>query len=85
MSFSFGLSALAALLLSVLAVISGGWAAFWLLVGAAGFAAEAVALRRRAKGDTLSETVWRLTGPLWARGLLAVFMLWLTAHFVFRI
>lgn len=64
------------------AVVAGGWSAFWLIIGTVGFAVEAVALQRRAKGDTLSETVWSLTRPLWLRIPLAVFLLWLTAHLV---
>jgi hypothetical protein len=75
-------SAVASLVCLGAAVASGGWSAFWLTVGAVGFAVEAVALHRKAKGDTLSETVWAKTRPLWLRIPLAIFMAWLTVHFV---
>lgn len=74
-----GLASVGAL---IAAISSGGWAAFWLGLGTVGLAAEAVALQRSAKGDTLSETVWLKTQPLWLRIGLGVFMAWLTIHFV---
>jgi hypothetical protein len=53
---------------------------------------EVVALLDSRRGDTLSETVWRwfrvhdrVPNPLAyvARGLLLVFLVWLTGHLVF--
>jgi hypothetical protein len=77
--------ALAALGSLVVATQSEGWAVFWFLIGAIGCAGEAIALQRKEKGDTLTETVWANTTSWWVRGPLAVFMVWLTAHFVLRI
>ena len=65
------------------AVLLGGWAALWFSIGAFGFVAEAVALNRPDKGDTLSETIWARTRPLWLRIPLGIFMVWLTLHWVF--
>jgi hypothetical protein len=62
---------------------SSGWEALWLLIGVIGFAVETVALVRQRKGDTLSETVWANTRPLYRRVILAAFMVWLMFHFVF--
>jgi hypothetical protein len=69
----------------IAAIATGGWAALWFSIGAFGFVAEAVALSRKEKGDTLSETVWAKTQPIWLRIPLGIFMVWLTLHFVFRL
>lgn len=62
-----------------------GWRVFWLVFAAIGLTAEGIALWRKAKDDTASETVWWLRGPItgWrAFGVLAI-MVWLTFHFAF--
>ena len=68
------------------AVTAGSnWTQFWLAMGTAGFLVEGYALHRKAKGDTLSETIWLETRPLYRRIPLGIFMVWLTLHFVFRL
>lgn len=64
---------------------ASGWGTFWLSVGTLGMGVEAYALHRKAKGDTLSETVWLETASTPRRVALGVFMLWLAVHFVFRV
>jgi hypothetical protein len=79
------LSGCAALICLIGAIGSNGWSVFWLAIGAVGFGAEAVALQRPAKDDTLSETIWTKTRPLWIRIPVAVFLVWLVVHWVFGI
>jgi hypothetical protein len=61
-----------------------GFAIFWFSALAVVSFVEAYALWDAARDDTLSETVWRYTKPLWVRLLLLVFMSWLLVHFVFQ-
>jgi hypothetical protein len=75
-------SAAAAVLCLIGAVAVADWSSPWLVIGAVGFGWEAFTLNRKAKGDTLSETVWR-PKALWARISIAIFMVWLTLHWVF--
>ena len=56
--------------------------ACWLTILVVGLAVEAVALWRRASGDTLSEHVWWLRARTWGRPLLYAAWGWLTWHFV---
>jgi hypothetical protein len=64
------------------ALTAGGWSSFWYTLLAVVAAAETWALIRRAKGDTLSETVWDATDSRVPRAILAVFMAWLSWHLV---
>lgn len=75
---------------------AGWWTALWTILAALGACLEIIALRSPAKGDTLSETVWRyVTGrghssipaPLAIAGRIAVlgFLGWLAAHFAFGV
>jgi len=80
-----GLSLLVGIVCLVAAVLSGGWSAFWLSIGAIGFGVEAYTLYTPGNKDTLSYTVWQKTRPLWLRIPLGIFMLWLTFHFVFGV
>jgi hypothetical protein len=68
-----------------------GWEWYWLAFLLIGFGVpEAIALARREKGDTLSESVWKWFAIRkgkghfkWARrGVLALFLGWLTVHFL---
>lgn len=77
------LSGAAAILCLVAAIAVGGWSAFWLGIGAVGFGVEAYALATPGNQDTLSYTIWQRTRPLWLRIPLAIFMVWLTLHFIF--
>lgn len=55
----------------------------WVVWIAAFGVIEGIALRRKERGDTLSEHVWavlRRPGPWWF--LAAGFLVWLTAHFL---
>ncbi len=56
----------------------------WAVIFAAGTAWEFKGILDPKKGDTLSETVWRLlkTAAVW-RWLVAAFLGWLIVHFVF--
>ena len=56
---------------------------FWLGLGVVGLTVELYAVYDKKRGDTLSEQVWRLR-DLIPGGMivLAVFMAWLTVHFV---
>lgn len=65
----------------------GGYTVAWLLWLAMFVVVEASALFRRARGDTLSEHVWgwfavkdKPSGWVARRGVLAVFLAWLSAH-----
>lgn len=66
-----------------------GWTVAWLLwLGLFG-AIEGAALVRKAKGDTLSEHVWkwfsirgRSTGWQGRRAILVMFLAWLVGHFL---
>ena len=78
------LSAAATIFFVVMAAISSGWSTFWFLLLAVGGVAETIAMYRRSKGDTLSESVWRKTTKPWQRWLLGAFMIWLTFHFLFQ-
>lgn len=66
----------------------------WAVLALFGVSLEIAALRRKRPEDTLSEHVWRVfrvredkQTPLTyvGRFILAVFMVWLTGHFVFGI
>jgi len=64
-----------------------GYTIAWLLWGAMFVAIEGAALLRKESGDTLSEHVWKCfsvkdkaKGWVVRRGVLAVFLAWLTAH-----
>jgi hypothetical protein len=62
--------------------------AFWLFWLAVGFVVEMVALRRKAKEDTASETYWWLRGPKlnsWRAAWLGLFLLWAFAHLEFKL
>jgi len=62
----------------------GKWEWAWLAWLVAFLAVEIPAALRKAKLDTLSEHVSHVWFPrAWERGVLAVFMLTLTSHFVF--
>lgn len=56
----------------------------WAVIFGAGTAWEFRGILRKGKGDTLSETVWRLlrSAPVW-RWLVGAFFGWLIVHFVF--
>lgn len=66
-----------------------GWTVAWLLWGAMFVAVEGAALLNKDYGDTLSEHIWKWfrikdKPRQWTvrRGVLAVFMTWLSVHFV---
>ena len=66
-----------------------GWTVAWLLWIAMFAGIEGVALARKQRGDTLSEHVWswfsirdKSAGWLLRRGFLAVFLVWLSVHFL---
>lgn len=56
----------------------------WAVIFGAGVAWEFRAIFDKGRGDTLSETVWRLlrTASVW-RWLVGAFLGWLIVHFVF--
>lgn len=78
-------SGAATALFAVLAFTTGGWASFWFTLLTIGGVAETVAIARRERDDTFSETVWNATKHPAARIALALFMLWLTIHFIFEV
>lgn len=55
----------------------------WILIFGVGVVWEFKGILSPTKGDTLSETVWRLlrTAKIW-RYLLAGFLIWLLVHFL---
>lgn len=69
-----------------------GWTVAWVLWIAAFAVIEGLALARKAKGDTLSEHVWKWfavrdkSNPVWhwaGRILLLIGGVWLTGHLAF--
>jgi hypothetical protein len=76
-------STLASLCCFIIALSAANWSSVWLVIGTVGFGWEAVTLQRRQKGDTLSETIWKL--PIWGRILLGIFFVWLAFHFGWRV
>lgn len=83
--FGPAVSGAATVLFAVLAATASGWAVFWFGLLTVGGVVETVAIARRGRDDTFSETVWNATRPVWARIVLAVFLTWLTLHLVFGI
>lgn len=63
-----------------LATTSSGWAVFWFSLLFVGAIAETVALYKKGKGDTFSESVWDKVDSIWKKVLLGVFLVWLTWH-----
>jgi hypothetical protein len=59
----------------------------WLAIGALFLIVEGLALKRGKKGLTLSAHVWEWFKVHdkfgWQRAMLAVFMFWLSGHFIF--
>ena len=62
---------------------------WWMLILAAFLAVEAVAIRNKKSGDTLSEHVWKFLGvngwkipshPWLRRGVFGAFFVWLLPH-----
>jgi hypothetical protein len=66
-----------------------GYSWAWAIWGAGFLVIEGLALKRKAKGDTLSEHVWQLfsvkhkgAATWFRRGGLYLFLAWLVTHFV---
>jgi hypothetical protein len=71
----------ATVLFAMFAVLSSGWQTAWWAFLAVGGIMETVALMRRDKGDTLSESVWAKSDDPKIRAAVLVFMAWVAWHF----
>jgi hypothetical protein len=75
---------------SVRAKLRPAFTLIWVVLGAAAFITEMVALFSKPEGGTLSDHMWKLlrvedsrpTAAVWiGRGLVAIFLMWLIPHF----